>query len=101
MNATLVQHIEMTPGVVGGKPRIAGTRIRVADVALPYEAGTSVPEILEWFPHISESDVHAAIAFYCDNRELIDGQDEDERNAEEWFRRAYPHLVHEPPSERA
>jgi uncharacterized protein (DUF433 family) len=27
-------HIEVTPGVRGGKPRIAGTRITVADVVL-------------------------------------------------------------------
>ncbi|OQY96749.1 MAG: hypothetical protein B6D41_04815, partial [Chloroflexi bacterium UTCFX4] len=28
----LTQHIEKTPGVVGGKARIAGTRIRVMDI---------------------------------------------------------------------
>ncbi len=27
-------HIEITPGICGGKPRIAGHRIRVQDIAL-------------------------------------------------------------------
>ena len=101
MNATLVRHVEMTPGVVGGKPRIAGTRIRVADVAVPYLKGTSVAELVEWFPHISEADDNAALAFYCDNRALIDEQVDDEAHAEEWFRRDFPHLVATDPRARA
>ena len=41
--AVLTQHIEMTPGVVGGKPRIAGTRIRVQDiVAMHIYSGESI-----------------------------------------------------------
>jgi uncharacterized protein (DUF433 family) len=30
----LAQHIEATPGVFGGKPRIAGHRIRVMDIVV-------------------------------------------------------------------
>jgi uncharacterized protein (DUF433 family) len=33
MELTTVQHIIQTPGLRGGKPHIAGTRITVADVA--------------------------------------------------------------------
>jgi len=29
-------HITQTPGVCGGKPRIAGHRIRVQDIAIEY-----------------------------------------------------------------
>jgi uncharacterized protein (DUF433 family) len=31
-------HIEITPGVCGGKPRIEGTRIRVQDIYVWHEA---------------------------------------------------------------
>lgn len=31
---TLDEHIEVTPGIAGGKPRIAGHRITVQDVAI-------------------------------------------------------------------
>jgi hypothetical protein len=33
----LAQHIEATPGVLGGKPRIAGHRIRVMDIVVWHE----------------------------------------------------------------
>jgi uncharacterized protein (DUF433 family) len=34
MESTLNNHIEITPGVCGGKPRVAGHRIRVQDIAV-------------------------------------------------------------------
>jgi uncharacterized protein (DUF433 family) len=34
MENTLIQHIEISPGIRGGKPRLAGTRITVADIIL-------------------------------------------------------------------
>ena len=37
MTKTLDQHIEITPGICGGKPRIAGHRIRVQDIAIWHE----------------------------------------------------------------
>ncbi|MEO0014001.1 MAG: hypothetical protein RLZZ535_2390 [Cyanobacteriota bacterium] len=30
----ILEHIEITPGVCGGKPRIAGHRIRVQDIVI-------------------------------------------------------------------
>ena len=37
MDNVLTSHIEITPGVVGGKPRIAGHRIRVLDIVVWHE----------------------------------------------------------------
>jgi uncharacterized protein (DUF433 family) len=68
------QHIAVTPGVCGGKPCIVGTRIRVQDIVLRTEAGESPDTIRAAFPHISLADVHAALAYYHDNRQLIDQQ---------------------------
>ena len=31
------EHIEITPGICGGKPRIAGHRIRVQDIVIWHE----------------------------------------------------------------
>ena len=46
-----VGHIVRTPGTVGGRRRIAGTRIRVAHVAGWYiEGGMSIAEMLVQFP---------------------------------------------------
>lgn len=72
MDNNLNKHIEITPGVRSGKPRIAGTRITVADVAIMYlRMGQSLEEIAGKY-QLSLASVHAAMAFYYDHREEID-----------------------------
>jgi uncharacterized protein (DUF433 family) len=82
--ATLDSHIEITPGTCGGKPRIAGHRIRVQDVVLWTEEGQSADEIVSGYPQLSLADVYAALAYYHDHREQIDN---DLREDEEFFQR--------------
>lgn len=65
-------HIESTPGTCGGKPRIAGTRIRVQDIFFWTEEGRSPDEIVRSFPHVTLADVYAALEYYHDNRIVID-----------------------------
>ncbi|MEI6637784.1 MAG: DUF433 domain-containing protein [Planctomycetota bacterium] len=65
-------HIESTPGTCGGKPRIAGTRIRVQDIVFWTEEGRSPDEIVRSFPHLTLADVYATLAYYHDNRIVID-----------------------------
>ena len=72
MENNLNKHIEITPGVRSGKPRIAGTRLTVADVAIMYlRMGQSLEEIAGKY-QLSLAAVHAAMAFYYDHREEID-----------------------------
>jgi uncharacterized protein (DUF433 family) len=86
-----VEHITSTPGVCGGKPRIASTRIRVWDIAVMAQGGSSPDEILLAYSHITLSDVYAALSYYYDHREAIDRQaDEDHRFAEELRTRLGP-----------
>jgi uncharacterized protein (DUF433 family) len=66
------QHIIVTPDTCGGKPRVAGTRIRVQDIVLWTEQGQSPEEIVTDYPHLSLADVHAALAYYFDHREEIE-----------------------------
>jgi uncharacterized protein (DUF433 family) len=69
----LGKRIITTPGVRGGKPRIAGHRITVADVAIWHERlGMSPDEIVFEYPTITLSDVHAALAYYFDHRDEVD-----------------------------
>jgi len=69
---TLSEHIEVTPGVCGGKPRIAGHRITVQNIAIWHERlGKSADEIATEH-ELSLGDVYAALAYYFDNREEID-----------------------------
>ena len=83
-------HIEVTPGTCGGKPRIAGHRIRVQDVVEWTEQGQSVHEIVTHFPQISMADVYAALAYYHDHREEIDTQIEEGEKLVEEMRRLSP-----------
>jgi uncharacterized protein (DUF433 family) len=65
-------HIEMTTGVAGGKPRIAGHRITVQNVVIWHERlGLSADEIATEYG-LSLADVYAALAYYYDHREEID-----------------------------
>src|SRR5271154_257976 len=85
------QHITVTPGVCGGKPCIAGSRIRVWDIAVLAQAGQTPDEILAHFPSVTLSDVHAALAFYYDNRDAIDRQAaEDAQFVEELHKKLGP-----------
>ena len=78
------EHITKTPGVCGGKACIAGSRIRVMDIAGWHNAGKSPEEMIEMFPHITLADVHAALAYYFDNREEIAALFEEDRKMGEY-----------------
>jgi len=72
MDTTIARHIESTPGVCGGKPRIAGTRIRVEDVYVWFELqGKSAEQIVAEFPQLSMAEVFAAMAHYWDHKDEI------------------------------
>jgi uncharacterized protein (DUF433 family) len=65
---TLDDHIEVTPGVAGGKPHIAGHRITVQDIVIWHERmGKSADEIAVEYD-LSLADIYAALAYYFDHR---------------------------------
>ena len=68
----LDRHIECTPDVAGGKPRISGRRITVQDIAIWHQQlGKSVDEICAEYD-LELAEVHAALAYYFDHRDEID-----------------------------
>jgi uncharacterized protein (DUF433 family) len=81
MQTVISEHIELTPGICGGRARIAGHRIRVQDVAIWHEQmGLSADEIVSRYPTITLADVYAALAYYHDHFQEIRQQmqaDED------------------------
>lgn len=90
---TLETHIVSTPGVVGGKPRIAGHRITVANVALWHELmGQSVDEIAADYD-LTLSEVHAALAHYFDHKASIDEDIRKQEALAEEFRRKSPSKI--------
>ena len=80
-----------TPGVCGGKPCIAGTRIRVQDVYAWHELqGRSPGEIVSAFPQLTLADVYAALAHFWDHRDEILAQMKQQDDAVEQSRGMFP-----------
>jgi uncharacterized protein (DUF433 family) len=73
MSNIVSSDVEQTPGTCGGKPRIAGTRIKVSLIAILSERNRLTPdEIVEAYPHLSLAQVHAALAYYWQHRDQIE-----------------------------
>lgn len=69
---TISTHIEITPAVAGGKPRIAGHRITVQDVVIWHERLNLGADVIASEYGLSLSGVYAALTYYYDHREEID-----------------------------
>ena len=96
MVKVISEHIEITPGTCGGKPRIAGHRIKVQDVAIWYEEmNLSSQEIVDRYPTITLSDVHAALAYYYDNKQAIQQQIQEDERLEAEMRASIPSKIPE------
>ena len=86
-----LEHIEITSGTCGGKLRIVGHRIKVQDVAIWYEEMNLSPQqIVDRYPTITLSDVHAALAYYYDNKQEIQQQIEEDEALEAEMRANIP-----------
>jgi uncharacterized protein (DUF433 family) len=84
------EHIEVVEGAGGPKARIAGHRIRVLDVASWHEKlGLSPDEIVDRYPTITLADVYAALAYYWDHRDEIEGAIADEQRFVDEMRRTH------------
>ena len=74
MSTMLDNLLTRTPGVCGGRMRIDGTRITVHRIAVLYKQGQNAEEIAQTYPHLSLSQVYAALAFYHANRDEVEAE---------------------------
>lgn len=92
---TLDHHIQITPGIAGGKPRVAGHRITVQNIAIWHERlGRSVDEIATEYD-LTLADVYAALAYYFDHRAEIDRSIEEGEAFAQALRQRSPSKVHQ------
>jgi uncharacterized protein (DUF433 family) len=73
-------YITSNPGIAGGRPVIAGTRITVNCIAGYYQLGMSIDEILDSLHHLTPSQVHSALAYYFDHQDEINSDLEEAGN---------------------
>ena len=86
--------IVATPGVRDGRPRIDGHRVTVADVAVWHERqGLSPDEIVDRYPSLTLTDIHAALAYYFENRDRIDADIVDSERRADLFRAGRPSIL--------
>ena len=95
MEVVLHTHIEITPDVRGGRPRVADTRIAVADIVLMHlRLGQSLEEIAGRYD-LPLAGVYAAMAYYHDHRHEIDSNIEEDQAFAEAFRHNNPSPLQE------
>jgi uncharacterized protein (DUF433 family) len=72
MATATLSHIEVDDT---GVARIAGTTIKVIEVAVDKLAHGSSPEEMHFqYPHLSLAQIHAALAYYYDNQLEMDAE---------------------------
>ena len=84
--------IVSTPGVVGGRPRIDGTRVSVNTIAIWYKKGYNAEELAREFERVSLAQVYAALAYYHANQDEIEAsiraqEEEHDRLMKEHYQR--------------
>lgn len=66
-------YITVDKKIRGGEPVIAGTGIRVLDIAVRYEImGMSPEDITVAIPHLNLSQIHDALSYYYEHKQEID-----------------------------
>lgn len=95
MTDWLSRYIENTPGIRGGRPRLAGTRITVADIALMHlRLGQSLEEI-SGRHQLTLAALYAAMAYYYDRREEIEQTMREDLAFMEGFQRNHRSAIKE------
>jgi uncharacterized protein (DUF433 family) len=77
----IAEYVAIKPGYCGGKPHIAGHRIKVQQIVVWHERmGMTPEEIVATYPTLTLPAVYAALAYYHGHRAEIDADIEaDER----------------------
>lgn len=93
------KYIAITPGLRGGKPHIAGTRITVSDIVIMrLKLAQSVAEIAAEYS-LSLASVYAALTYYYDHQSEIDQQMVDDEVFVEAFQKQHPSKLLETPDD--
>ena len=72
METTTYRYLANLPGVCGGQPIIANTRIGVHDVIGLIVNDAAIEDVLRSFPDLTKAQVYECLAYYEDHRTEID-----------------------------
>lgn len=72
---TDIKHIVRDANIYGGKPRIAGHRIAVHDIAVCHNGRYTPDQIVnELYPTLTLPEVYAALLYYYEHKDEIDAE---------------------------
>src|SRR4030065_1167497 len=87
-------YISIDKKIRGGEPIIAGTGIRVLDIAIRYEImGMSPEDIIISLPHLNLSQVHDALSYYYEHKDEIDKRWKDTIKNTDTLKKIYPSIL--------
>ena len=70
-------YIVRTPGVVGGRPRVDGTRLAVWFIARCANDGSTPEELASTYANLTLASVHDALSYYHDHKADVDAEIEE------------------------
>jgi uncharacterized protein (DUF433 family) len=87
-------YISINPKISRGSPVIAGTRVRVIDIAIEYDRlGLTPDQIIDAHPHLTLEAVHDALSYYYENRESMDQKIRKEKEFIEKISKEIPSIL--------
>lgn len=87
-------YISINPKISRGSPVIAGTRVRVIDIAIEYDRlGLTPDQIIDAHPHLTLEAVHDALSYYYENRETMDEKIRKEKEFIEKISKKYQSIL--------
>ncbi len=96
MSATLDNLIATEPGLRGGQPCIAGTRLAVSDIAILYTRFGLTAEEIGGKHGVEPGAVHAALAYYYAHRDAIEARIADDTRYADDLRRSNKSVLPQP-----
>jgi len=74
MSTEIESLLTSTPNIRNGQPCVSGTGISVNRIAILHNLGHSPEDIVRKYEHLTPAGVHAALAYYFANKQLIDSE---------------------------
>ncbi len=72
-------YVARQDGICGGRAAVRGTRIAVWNIALSYQAGATIDEMMEDWPHLGAAQLFDALSYYHDHTSAIEADIADNR----------------------
>ena len=77
-------HITSDPHILSGVPIVEGTRTPVRSIAIYFNTGMTVDEILIALPYLNFGQVFSALSYYFDHKAEIDVNIAENNDVDRW-----------------